>query len=257
MSTDSDDASKRAKRQPTGDYPSGYCRPPKSGQFKKGEPSPNPAGRPRRSKAPDAVIDKTSRALVSITHNGEVIKVTRFDAMIRTLYAKAFQGCGKSQAELLSMRLKYARKRQSTPDDDDVVEHFTLKLYGQKQEDEPKQTRQRKLRSSMRGRKNETRRETFKRVSALRVPVNDSGVRKWMTFQDALWDMIWASALRRDIAAVRLINRYMDPISECESQNPQTDADDDEGQTYTLNLGTLIDDNRKEDEEEGDPGPAV
>lgn len=38
---------KKAKRQPTGDYPVGNCRPPKEHQFQKGQPSPNPAGRPR------------------------------------------------------------------------------------------------------------------------------------------------------------------------------------------------------------------
>ena len=252
MSTNCDDAPKRAKRKPTGDYEQGYCRPPKDGQFKKGQPSANPKGRPRRVKGPDAIIEETSRALVPITHNGKEIKVTRFEAMIRALYAKAFQGCRKAQEALLSMRLKYARKRQCNPDDDDVVEEFNLIIYGQKTEDEPKQVRRRKPRSSMRSRKNETRPETLNRVAALPVTVNDGGVRKRMTFERALWNLIVASAVAGDIAAVRLITRFMDAISECESQNPQKD-DDDEGETYTINLGTIIDDNRKADEEEDDP----
>ena len=255
MSTESDDAPESAKCEPTGDHPSGYCRPPKSGQFKKGEPSRNPAGRPRRAKGPDAIIEETSRALVPITHNGKEIKVTRFEAMIRTLYAKAFQGCRKAQAALLSLRLKYARKRQSNPDDDDVVEEFNLIIHGQKTEDVPKQVRRRKPRSSMRSRKNETRPETLNRVAALPVTVNDGGVRKRMTFERALWNLIVASAVAGDIAAVRLITRFMDAISECESQNPQND--DDEGETYTINLGTLIDDNRKADGEEDDPEPVA
>lgn len=35
------------KRQPTGEYSVGNCCPPKEHQFRKGEPSPNPSGRPR------------------------------------------------------------------------------------------------------------------------------------------------------------------------------------------------------------------
>lgn len=256
MSTDSDDAPPRAKHQPTGDYETGYCRPPKGGQFKKGQPSRNPKGRPRRSKRPHAIVEETSGALVSFPHNGKMIKVTCFEAMIRGLYAKAFKGCRKAQADLLSMRLKYARKRQTHPDDDDVVYEFTLKTYDQQQEEDgPKQARKREPRSSMRSRKNETRPETFNRVAALMVPVNDSGVRKRITFESALWKMIFASALAGDIAAVRLITRFMDAISECESQYPQKDADDDT-EVYTLNLGTLINDNAKEDGEGDDPESA-
>jgi hypothetical protein len=253
MSTYSDDAPKRAKRQPTGDYESGYCRPPKGGQFKKGEPSRNPKGRPRRSKGADAIIEETSRALLSFSHNGKVIKVTRFEAMILKLYAEAFKGDRKAQTELLRLRLNYARKRLSNSDDDDVVEPFTLILHGQKVEDKPKPVQQRKPRLSMRSRKNEARRETINRVAGLMVTVNDSGVRKRMTFERALWNLIWASALAGDKAAIRLIGRYMDAISECASQDPQPDLNDDGVEVFTLNLGTLIDDNRKAEGEEDDP----
>lgn len=257
MSTDSDDAPERAKPQPTGDDKPGYCRPPKHGQFKKGEPSRNPKGRPRGSKGSAAIIEEASRALVSITDKGKQIKVTRFEAMIRTLFAKAFKGDRKAQAELLGFRLTYARKRQSNANDDDVVHAFFLKTPGQKEEDLPKQVRQRRPRSSMRSRKNETRRETFKRVSALTVAVNESGVRKRMTFEAALWAVIWAAATGGDTAATRLLRRFMDPISEWEAQNPQNDDDDDEVEVYTLNLGTLIDDNRKNNGEDDDPEPVV
>ena len=255
MSTDSDDAPKRAKRQPTGDYETGYCRPPKHGQCQKGAPSKNPRGRPRRAKGPHAIIEKISRTLLPINHNGKVIKVTRFEAVIRALYGKAFQGDRKAQATLLRLRLNYARKRPGNPEDDDVVEEFNLIIHGQIKEDEPKQARRRKPRSSISSRKNETRAETFNRVAALMVTVNDSGLRKRMTFEGALWTLIVAAAVAGDIAAARLMTGFMDTISECESQNPQND--DDEGETYTINLGTLIDDNRKADGEEDDPEPVA
>ena len=109
----------------------------------------------------------------------------------------------------------------------------------------------------MRRRKTETRRETFNRVSALTVTVSDSGVRRRMTFEHALWQMIMAGALGGDIAATRLITRYMDVISECHRQNQQMGADDDEPQVFTLDLGKLpgLDD---DDEDWGnDPEPVA
>ena len=42
-------AEKKPKRQPTGDYAVGFARPPVANRFKKGEPSPNPKGRPRKA----------------------------------------------------------------------------------------------------------------------------------------------------------------------------------------------------------------
>src|SRR3984893_15584126 len=45
-----------ATRGPPGDYEVGYGRPPREHQFRKGEPSRNPKGRPRGAKpAPDLV----------------------------------------------------------------------------------------------------------------------------------------------------------------------------------------------------------
>ena len=256
MSAEEGGAPKRAKRQPTGDYETGYCRPPKHGQCQKGAPSKNPRGRPTKPKTPDAIIEGASRAMVSITHNGKKIKVTRFEAMVRKLYADAFTGDRKAQAELLRMRLQYARKRPTKTDDDDgVIETFTLMIGDLEEPETPKRTSPAKPRSSMRRRKNETRREIFNRIAALMVTVKDGGVRKRVTFEQALWDMLYAASLARQISATRLINRYTDPIIDGDHSRSEAQSDDGEAEVHTLDLGRLpgLDD----DEEDGgnDPEP--
>lgn len=238
MPATEDDVPKRAKRHPTGDYEVGYGRPPKHGQFPKGAPSRNPRGRPRKPKTPDAIIEAASRALVTIKRNGKEIKVTRFEAMILKLYAGAFDGDRKAQTTLLSMRLKYARAEQKEFDNDDVVVEFDLRIHGQEKEEEPKRKRERKPRSTIRSRKNETRRETFNRVSALVANVNDNGVPRRMTYEQALWHMIIAAAVGGDTAAARLITRYMDEIIELESRKIEG-MDDDGVIHYSLDLGKL------------------
>lgn len=223
---------------PDEDDKPGYCVTPKRTRWKKDDPSPNPRGRPRKPKTPDAIIEAASRALVTIKRNGKEIKVTRFEAMILKLYAGAFDGDRKAQTTLLSMRLKYARAEQKEFDNDDVVVEFGLIVNGQEQEEAPKQKRERKPRSTIRSRKNETRRETFSRVSALVANVNDNGVRRRMTYEQALWHMIIAAAVGGDTAAARLITRYMDDIIELESRKIEG-MDEDGVIHYSLDLGKL------------------
>ena len=88
-------------------YEVGYKRPPKSGQFKKGEPSRNPKGRPRTKRKsppplPNAVrlaerILSASRRPVKVRENGEVEEIPTIDAMMRSLAAKGLQGNTRAQ----------------------------------------------------------------------------------------------------------------------------------------------------------------
>lgn len=238
MSSDSSDPPDGAPSDPNDKEKVGYCCPPKEHQFKKGEPSRNPRGRPRKPKTPDAIIEEASRALVTIKRNGMEIKVTLFEAMIVKLYADAFQGDRKAQAALLSLRLKYARVEKKAFDEDGVVYEFVTRVHGEDKEKEPKPKRERKPRSTIRSRKNETRWETVTRVSALIANVNDNGVPRRMTYEQALWHVIIAAAVRGDTGAARLITRYMDDIVELESRKLEG-ADEDGVITYTLDLGKL------------------
>lgn len=238
MSSDSSNPPDGPKPGPDDDDKPGYGVTPKRTRWKKGDPSPNPRGRPRKPKTPDAIIEAASRALVTIKRNGKEIKVTRFEAMILKLYAGAFEGDRKAQTALLGMRLKYARAEKKAFDNDDVVVEFDLRVHGEEKEEEPKPKRERKPRSTIRSRKNESRRETFSRVSALVANVNDNGAPRRMTYEQALWHMIIAAAVRGDTAAARLITRYMDDIIELESRKIEG-MDDDGVITYSLDLGKL------------------
>lgn len=88
-------------------YEVGYKKPPRSGQFKKGEPSRNPRGRPRKKRKaqrplPNAVriaerILSESRRPVKIRENGKVEEIPTIDAVLRALAARAMQGNARAQ----------------------------------------------------------------------------------------------------------------------------------------------------------------
>jgi hypothetical protein len=72
----------------------GYRRPPKETQFKKGQPSPNPKGRPRKVR-PSSIDDEIARELdrkVTVQLDGKTKKITKRKAVAITLANKAAQG---------------------------------------------------------------------------------------------------------------------------------------------------------------------
>lgn len=77
----------------------GYGRPPRRHRFKKGAPSPNPQGRPRTSKAPDAV-GKVLDQRVPMTVNGRREKVTVTEALLQSMLKDAFSGDRRARHEL-------------------------------------------------------------------------------------------------------------------------------------------------------------
>lgn len=90
-----------------GAYEVGYKKPPKSGQFKKGEPSRNPRGRPRKKRKPvrplpnavriaDRILSE-SRRPVKIRENGKAEEIPTIDAVLRSLAARALQGDARAQ----------------------------------------------------------------------------------------------------------------------------------------------------------------
>ena len=88
-----DDTRRRggATRGHPGDYEVGYGRPPREHQFKKGEPSRNPKGRPRGAKpAPDLVAALLQP--VTIRMQGKERKVSFPEAMIQVAKDKALKG---------------------------------------------------------------------------------------------------------------------------------------------------------------------
>jgi hypothetical protein len=69
----------------------GYKKPPKNGQFKKGQ-SGNPAGRPKGVKNLKTDLHSVLREKVPVRENGEVKNVTKQHGMVLSLSHKAIQG---------------------------------------------------------------------------------------------------------------------------------------------------------------------
>jgi hypothetical protein len=73
------------------DYEIGRGRPPKEYQWKKGQ-SGNPSGRPRKKLDQKTLYEKIIAETVTIRENGKERKVPKYDALIRSHYAKGING---------------------------------------------------------------------------------------------------------------------------------------------------------------------
>lgn len=97
---------KKPKKQPKGDYPVGYARPPHPSQFKKGQ-SGNPKGsKGRKRKAPtrddlrDALFEMME-GLVPVKVNGVPTTMKAINALLRQILSKALSGDFRSQMLLI------------------------------------------------------------------------------------------------------------------------------------------------------------
>ena len=73
------------------DYEVGYGRPPKSGQFKKGQ-SGNSKGRPKAIKNVVTMLEDVFFRKISISENGRRFEVTMVEAILRQLVNGAVKG---------------------------------------------------------------------------------------------------------------------------------------------------------------------
>jgi hypothetical protein len=111
-----------AKRQPTGDYLVGNCRPPVSGQIKQGEVR-NPRGRPRGAIGFNTIVKKTMTAKVTVrTASGEQ-RMTRLEASFIKLADKAFSGDVRAMQSLFTA---YVRAVPEQPTEDHAAEQASL-----------------------------------------------------------------------------------------------------------------------------------
>jgi hypothetical protein len=83
----------RRPRQPktSSNQSSTYRNPPEASRFKKGQ-SGNPAGRPKGSRSAARVLEAALEQTVTIRVRGRRRKVTKLEAMMRTLTDKAVAG---------------------------------------------------------------------------------------------------------------------------------------------------------------------
>lgn len=103
---------KPAKKWPTRDYETGYCRPPEHSRIKKGQVL-NPHGRNgKRVDEPDA-FEKTRRRLSRVTIEGETVMIPSDEAYwLRTMAAA--MGGDRTAARIIAQELG-ARRRLEPP----------------------------------------------------------------------------------------------------------------------------------------------
>ena len=101
------------------DAPGGYGRPPKNTRFKPGR-SGNAKGRPKGARNLKTDLASILQKRVVIREDGELRHVTRQEAMLLTLCAKALQGDTKASSQLFAMLTK-TEIQQATPSQPDVV----------------------------------------------------------------------------------------------------------------------------------------
>jgi len=117
------------KKTPTGDYPAGYCRPPLDKQWKKGGPSPNPRGRPKRSNDLLDIAKRVGGLRITLTVNGKPTKMTFNEAMVQTAYINYIRDGSWRAAELIADLNRQLRERDRQFQAEDGQPFvFTLKL---------------------------------------------------------------------------------------------------------------------------------
>lgn len=94
----------RPKREPTGDYPVGYCRTPDKTKYKSGQPSANPKGRPRGRKNDATIFREILEHKVEMTlPGGKKSKMTILHAAAWKQVAKAAAGDSRAWTEVKAL----------------------------------------------------------------------------------------------------------------------------------------------------------
>ena len=89
------------------DYKVGYGKPPKHTQFRPGQ-SGNPEGRPKDSRNVKDVLKEVANEPILVKENGESIIVSKKEALVRTLFAKALNGDMRATRELFRVWSQYS-----------------------------------------------------------------------------------------------------------------------------------------------------
>lgn len=84
------------------DYDVGYGKPPKSGQFKKGQ-SGNPIGRPKGAKGVKASLKRELTSPITVREHGREIKLSKAEVLAKGLMGDALKGDAKARMEILRL----------------------------------------------------------------------------------------------------------------------------------------------------------
>ena len=94
-----------AKKKPTGDYPVGYCRPPKEHRIKKGERK-NPKGRGKGTKNLKTDLLEELGEMMKVREGGRERRISKQRALIKTQVARALKGNDRAAAKIIDLYLR-------------------------------------------------------------------------------------------------------------------------------------------------------
>ena len=104
------------------EYKVGYGKPPRHSRFKKGEPSANPRGRPRKNLAA-LLVDGLNKP-VTVTENGRRRKGTVREAVVSQLINKSATADLRATKMLLDI-MRDAEKQAGAPSPPEAPRRFT------------------------------------------------------------------------------------------------------------------------------------
>lgn len=99
---------------PIGDYEVGYCKPPRTTQFQKGQPSANPKGRPRKAQPLSPLQQGATNGFhkmtleeamrpVQVRDGSRVITMPAYQAAVRATHIKAATGHAQSMRNVITL----------------------------------------------------------------------------------------------------------------------------------------------------------
>jgi hypothetical protein len=95
----------------TKNYDVGYGKPPEANRFKKGQ-SGNSKGRPQKSKNTYNILADELSRVVALKENGQEVKLTKREAMLRHMVNKAVQGDSKAMFFVFNQLLQLDQREE-------------------------------------------------------------------------------------------------------------------------------------------------
>ena len=121
----------------------GYGKPPVETRFKKGR-SGNPKGRPKGCRNAATLFHQVVGEKVRVTESGRTRVITKFEAMLRQLMAKALSGDHRAMREVLTLGQLFDSATETTEVSDadkeknlDVLRRFTQRIANMNAEKVP------------------------------------------------------------------------------------------------------------------------
>ena len=118
---------KRKSKQTEANYEVGYGKPPKEYQWKKGCPSPNPKGRPKKPQSIREAIQLTLNKEINVKNeNGDFKKISGAEALVNRALADAIAKDGATRRmffnkEFLNLTIK-EQEYEYTPEEKELIE---------------------------------------------------------------------------------------------------------------------------------------